>query len=121
LRIGAVFSQRLNCGAFCADGLEAPDGNAAYSDEVSRLNPSSRSRNKNRSYVVALVLLTALLATSSPAQADHYTTEKAGHPLRIAAYVLHPFGVMVDVLILRPAHWVGSRNGLNTLFGHTAE
>ena len=68
--------------------------------------------------LAALVLLTTLLATASPALADHYDPLKAGHPLRITAYVLHPIGVMIDTLIFRPAHWVVSRDGLKTLFGH---
>ena len=29
------------------------------------------------------------------------------------AYVLHPVGVALDVLIFRPAHWVGSQGALD--------
>jgi hypothetical protein len=45
--------------------------------------------------------------------------EHSGHPLRITAYVLHPVGVLIDRLILRPAHWLGTREPVKTLFGHT--
>jgi hypothetical protein len=38
--------------------------------------------------------------------------------VRIAAYVLHPIGVMLDFLIVRPAHWVVEREPFRTLFGH---
>lgn len=65
------------------------------------------------------MLLTVLLATATPALADRYDSESTGHPLRITAYVLHPIGVVLDVLIFRPAHWVVSHDGLRTLFGHT--
>ena len=66
-----------------------------------------------------MALLTVLLATATPALADRYDSEKAGHLLRITAYVLHPVGVVLDVLIVRPAHWMVSQDGLRTLFGHT--
>ncbi len=58
----------------------------------------------------------ALAATS--ASADEYDARRAGHPLRVAAYVLHPLGVALDWLIFRPAHWVGSQPVLRTVFGH---
>ena len=68
---------------------------------------------------VLLATLVALLASSAAARADEYDPQRAGHPLRIVAYVLHPFGVAVDYLILRPAHWAGSHEPLRTIFGHT--
>ena len=70
-----------------------------------------------------LVLHTAafLLAAPSVALADEYESTRAGHPLRIAGYVLHPFGVVIDTLILRPAHWVGSHEPWASIFGHTEE
>jgi len=68
---------------------------------------------------VLLATLVALLASSGAARADEYDPQRAGHPLRIVAYVLHPFGVAVDYLILRPAHWAGSHEPLRTIFGHT--
>lgn len=50
---------------------------------------------------------------------DDYDAKQAGHPLRIAAYVLHPVGVIFDWVILRPAWWVGSHEPFHTLFGRT--
>jgi hypothetical protein len=67
---------------------------------------------------VALLLALGLAVVASPARADRYDPEYAGHPLRIAAYILHPVGVAVDYLILRPCHWVGSREPFKTIFGH---
>jgi len=66
------------------------------------------------------VLAAALLGTAVPAQAaDQYDPGEAGHPLRIAAYVVHPMGVVLDYLIMRPAYWVGSQEPWRTLFGRT--
>ena len=67
-----------------------------------------------------LFLAVALSAgLSSPVAADSYRADKAGHPIRITAYLLHPFGVLLDTLIFRPAHWVGSQQPLKALFGHS--
>ena len=55
---------------------------------------------------------------SIPARADDYDPQRAGHPVRIIAYAVHPVGVVLDLLIFRPAHWVGSLPGLSKLFGH---
>ncbi len=52
------------------------------------------------------------------AGADDYDPQRAGHPVRVIAYALHPVGVALDLLIFRPAHWIGSLPGLDELFGH---
>ena len=46
-----------------------------------------------------------------------YELLRAGHPLRIVAYALHPVGVILDYLILRPAYWIGSHEPIKTLVG----
>ena len=66
--------------------------------------------------MAALCALT--LASASPTLADDYDSDSAGHPLRIVAYVLHPFGVAIEYLILRPAHWIASQEPMKTVFGH---
>jgi hypothetical protein len=48
---------------------------------------------------------------------DHDPTE-AGHPLRIAAYALHPVGVALDWILVRPAVWVVRHEPFRTLFGY---
>jgi hypothetical protein len=65
-----------------------------------------------------LCLLFGLALLAAPAAADEYDARRAGHPLRVAAYVLHPIGVTLDYLLFRPAHWVGSLPVIRTLFGH---
>jgi len=64
------------------------------------------------------VSLALLPLASAAARADEYDPQKAGHPVRIVAYVVHPVGVVLDLLIFRPAHWIGSLPGLDELFGH---
>jgi hypothetical protein len=44
--------------------------------------------------------------------------EDSGHPLRIAAYLAHPIGVIIDTLIFRPANWIAHIEPFRTLFGH---
>jgi len=68
----------------------------------------------------AFVLAAAfVLSLGAPeAQADEYESDRAGHPVRILAYVLHPIGVALDYLILRPAHWLGHQEPFQTIFGH---
>lgn len=67
--------------------------------------------------VVAIALSFACLALSAQAGPTRYDSTRAGHPLRIAAYALHPFGVILDTLIFHPAWWVGQHEPMRTLFG----
>lgn len=68
---------------------------------------------------LAAVGLLALLAAATPAAADPHDSKNSGHPLRIAAYLVHPVGVLLDTVIFRPAHWLVSQGPLKTWFGHT--
>jgi hypothetical protein len=74
-----------------------------------------------RTLLPAAALLATLAAWSAPAAADEYDPERAGHPLRIIAYMLHPIGVVFDYGLFRPAHWLGHHEPFRTLFGHTGE
>lgn len=69
--------------------------------------------------IATVILLVSLgLATASPALADPYDKERAGHPLRVAAYVLYPIGALIDILIMRPAHWLISQEPFKGAVGH---
>jgi hypothetical protein len=67
---------------------------------------------------LAAVIVFSAMAISTPARADEYDPQRAGHPVRVIAYIVHPVGVMLDLLIFRPAHWIGSQPGLDKFFGH---
>ncbi len=69
---------------------------------------------------LAATLLFALALAGAPglAQADDHDPCRSGHPLRVAAYLLHPIGVIVDTLLFRPAHWFVHHEPARTLFGH---
>ena len=68
--------------------------------------------------LVAAGLAAVAIGLAMPASAGDYDPEYAGHPVRIVAYVLYPFGVLIVDLVLRPAHWLGSREPFSTIFGH---
>jgi hypothetical protein len=71
-----------------------------------------------RRALAALSLLACVTLPVTPAAADEYDADRAGHPLRVVAYVLHPIGVGLDYLLFRPAHWAVSLPGIRTIFGH---
>lgn len=76
-------------------------------------------RKLRRGLGIALAAVVLMLA--SPAMADRYEADRAGHPLRVVAYVAHPIGVIIDYLLLRPLHWIGEHEPFATLFGHETE
>jgi len=78
--------------------------------------PGARAR-----WLAGVLAALFLVGAALPALADEYQPKRAGHPLRIVAYVLHPVGVLIDFVLLRPAHWLGSQEPLRTIFGHEEE
>lgn len=67
---------------------------------------------------ISALLCAVVLGLATPGFADEYDGESAGHPLRIVAYALHPFGVAIEYLLVRPAHWIVSHEPMKTVFGH---
>ena len=63
------------------------------------------------------LLLILSLAAPGALGAEEYDTKKAGHPLKIAYYVLYPIGLTLDWLIFRPAWHIGQVEPFQTLFG----
>lgn len=82
---------------------------------------STAASSRLRAWAASAVLCAAVLGAAGPAAADEYDPKRAGHPLRIIAYVLHPIGVAFDYLIFRPAHRVGHIEPVRTIFGHSGE
>ena len=81
---------------------------------------SQRSFSRRRS-CAALLLGALFLASVSPAAADEYDARRAGHPLRIVAYALHPVGVALDYMLFRPAHWLVHKPVMSKIFGHDVD
>ena len=81
--------------------------------------PRTRRTRIRLMAVVALAAMAAMICLASPALAVEYDPKDSGHPLRVVGYLLHPVGVTIDYLILRPAFWVGSHEPFRTVFGRT--
>ena len=69
----------------------------------------------------AFLCVLAIAFSAAPSVADDHRSERAGHPLKIIAVVLHPVGVILDYAIFRPAHWLANREPVKTLTGHEEE
>ncbi|MGH7898775.1 MAG: hypothetical protein ACREQQ_12530 [Candidatus Binatia bacterium] len=70
---------------------------------------------------ISSISLLALLVLSGPAWAipnDEYDDTQS-HPLRVAAYLLHPVGYGLEWVVFRPFHWLVSRESTEKVFGHT--
>lgn len=63
------------------------------------------------------LLLVLALAVPSLARAAEYKPQRAGHPLRIVAYALHPAGYILDRLVFYPAWWMAQWRPLGALVG----
>lgn len=65
-------------------------------------------------------LFAAMLLAFAPgvSSAHEYDRDDSDHPLRLVGYVLHPFGIAAEYLLLRPVHWVVSQKNLDIVFGH---
>ena len=77
-----------------------------------------RMRNLGCKVLAFSILALAVFSLPLTASADEYDPQTAGYPLRIIAYGVHPIGVMLDLLIFRPAHWIGSYEPIALFFGH---
>ncbi len=76
-------------------------------------------RNRIRKGLLIGLLAATLGAAPLPASTDEHDPQSSGHPIRIAAYILHPVGVVIDTLIFRPAHWLVNHEPWKSLFGHS--
>lgn len=92
------------------------------------MTPRSTVRRAVRGAALALLVALALgfaapAGARSSASSDgrwpgpDYQADRAGHPLRILAYMAHPLGVAVDYAVMRPCYWIGQHEPFRTLFG----
>ena len=71
-----------------------------------------------RSFVAALVLVSALGTKTASAASDEYDDSQS-HPLRVAAYLLHPVGWLAEWIVFRPLHFiVSATEPQEAFFGH---
>ena len=87
---------------------------------MKRSHPTSLGQRIGRTRRGWFAALTAVLVLTlaSPVAADEYDAENAGHPVRIVAYLLYPVGMLIDYVLIRPAHWLVSSEPMKTIFGH---
>ena len=67
--------------------------------------------------IVAALVIALVMPGAARAQ-ERYDPERAGHPLRILAYAVHPVGWLLDRLIFFPAWWIGGHEPLRSMVGH---
>lgn len=72
-------------------------------------------------HLIALTVLGVAALWPTTAQAHTYDRDDSEHPLRYMAYVVYPFGIAAEYLVLRPIHWVVSQPHLDVLFGHEVQ
>jgi hypothetical protein len=68
--------------------------------------------------MLSLIGLLTLTTNIERAEADQYDPQRAGNPIRIAAYILHPVGVLLDYGLMRPCFYVIKREPFSTIFGY---
>lgn len=76
-----------------------------------------RSGKRRIARMAAALGVAVVLSSTGPAAAEDYDSTRSGHPLRVLAYIVHPIGVILDTLIFRPFHWIGSKEPVKTLVG----
>jgi len=92
---------------------------AGEGQPLQRVRSTARRGTRAARATAGALIAALLLAVAAPgARADEYESDRAGHPVRIVAYLLHPVGVALDYLIFRPAHWLGHQEPFKTIFGH---
>lgn len=73
-----------------------------------------------QSRIIVLVLITWFAVGPRPGLAapDQYDDSQS-HPLRVAAYLLHPAALLVEWVVFRPLHYlVSATETQETIFGH---
>lgn len=68
--------------------------------------------------IVMVGVAMVFLAGPSLAYYDEYDDYSGSHPLRIAAYAIHPIGYSLQWLLFRPVHALVSQPELQPIFGY---
>jgi outer membrane protein OmpA-like peptidoglycan-associated protein len=68
--------------------------------------------------IISVLVSVALCGMPRPALADDYDDSQS-HPLRVLAYLAHPFGLLVEWVVARPLHFLVSATPQQEyIFGH---
>lgn len=70
-----------------------------------------------RLFVVG-ALAVGLVLGAVPARAHDHYDDSQSHPLRLAAYAVHPAGWAFEWLVTKPVHFLVSQKELESIFGH---
>ncbi len=71
-----------------------------------------------RKLTAALLALAFVALMAAPASAHRYNRTNDGHPMRLVAYALHPVGIALEYVIMRPVHAFVSGDDVDIWFGH---
>lgn len=64
-----------------------------------------------------LLILGVSLAVPAGANAGEYDPDEAGNPVHIAGTIAYPAGFVYELIVLKPAHWLGQRTPFRQFFG----
>ena len=87
-------------------------------ERLGNVRAPGKGRRAASRVALGLVAASWIVGVASVAGAETpYDPQRAGNPVRIAAYAANPIGVILDYLIFRPAWWIGHQEPFKTLFG----
>lgn len=69
--------------------------------------------------LMAVVVAVGVMAIPATGRAHDAYDDTQSHPLRLAAYAIHPIGFAIEWLVMRPIHFVVSQPSTERVFGHT--
>lgn len=104
-----MVSMRRFAPALVAIALAIGPGLALFADHAIALNSEEEE-------IEAEETLPSYAGTELPV--DDHDPSEAAHPLRIVAYAVHPVGVALDWIVVRPAVWVARHQPFKTIFGY---
>jgi len=68
--------------------------------------------------VLGLAVSWLLAGAATPARAHDAYDDSESHPLRLAAYAVHPIGWLLEWSVMRPLHFLVSHPQLEPITGH---
>ena len=68
--------------------------------------------------MLTLGVVAVLLGAPTVTRAHDAYDDSESHPLRLAAYALHPVGFALEWVLMRPLHFAVSNPRLERIFGH---